>query len=86
MLADPEHYKGITYIRISALPGEQKHKIREHYTSETIVKIIKDNALIISDCIIYSDYVKWYKIYKPAAAISIKRETPIRADFELTEK
>jgi hypothetical protein len=63
MLAEPEHYKGIIYVRISALPGEQKNRIRESYNQESIVKILKDNALI-NDCILYDDYLTWYKQYK----------------------
>ena len=60
MLAKPEHYKGILYIRISALPGEQKDVIRESYSREAIIKILKEDSLI-NDCILYSDYLNWYK-------------------------
>ena len=63
MLVEPEHYKGIIYVRISALPGDQKNKIRESYNRDAIVKILKDNALI-NDCILYSDYLMWYKQFK----------------------
>ena len=62
MLAKPEQYKGISFVRISSLPGEQKIKIRQNYNREHIVKILKDNSLI-NDCIIYNDYVKWYKSF-----------------------
>jgi hypothetical protein len=69
MQAEPEHYKGIIYVRISALPGEQKHKIRESYNRESIVKILKDNALI-NDCILYDDYLMWYKQFKGVSVSS----------------
>lgn len=59
MLAKPEEYKGISFVRISSLPIDQKAKIRKSYNRESIVKILKDNTLI-NDCIIYDDYVKWY--------------------------
>ena len=59
MLAKPEQYKGISYVRISTLPIEQRAKIRHSYKREAIIKILKDNALI-NDCIIYDDYVQWY--------------------------
>jgi hypothetical protein len=59
MLIKPEKYKGISFIRISSLPGEQKSSIKQNYNREGVVKILKDNSLL-NDCIIYDDYVKWY--------------------------
>jgi len=59
MLAKPEQYKGISFVRISSLPGDQKIKIKESYNRELIVKILKENSMI-NDCIIYEDYLKWY--------------------------
>jgi hypothetical protein len=60
MLTKPEHYKGIFYIRISALPTEEKFRIRESFDKSRIVKILKENSLI-NDCILYPDYVAWFK-------------------------
>jgi hypothetical protein len=65
MLAEPEHYKGILYIRISALPGEQKNSIRSTYNRDSIIKILKEDALI-NDCILYDDYLNWYKDFSNA--------------------
>jgi len=62
MLAEPEHYKGILYVRLSSLPGEQKTKLREAYSRESIIKILKDDSLI-NDCILYTDYLGWYHQY-----------------------
>lgn len=63
MLIEPEHYKGISFVRISMLPAEQKSKIRESFSRELIVKILLDNTLI-NDCIVYDDYVSWYRLVK----------------------
>ena len=65
MLVDAEHYKGISFVRISMLPTEQREKIRESFSRELIVKIIRDNTLI-NDCIIYDDYVSWFRLIKGA--------------------
>jgi hypothetical protein len=65
MLADPEHYKGISFVRISTLPPEQRTKIRESFSRELIVKILRDNTLI-NDCIVYDDYVSWFRLTKAA--------------------
>ena len=70
MQAEPEHYKGIIYIRISSLPVEQKIRIRESYNRESILKIIKGNSLI-NDCILYHEYLRWYKQYKSSAQYQI---------------
>ena len=63
MLVDPEHFKGISFVRISSLPTEQKVKIRESFDRELIVKILRDNSLI-NDCIIYTDYLNWYGAHR----------------------
>lgn len=63
MLVDPEHFKGISFVRISSLPAEQKAKIWESFDRELIVKILRDNALI-NDCIVYTDYLNWYRAHR----------------------
>jgi hypothetical protein len=63
MLVDPEHFKGISFVRISSLPAEQKLKIRESFDRELIVKILRDNSLI-NDCIVYTDYLNWYRAHR----------------------
>jgi len=75
MLIEPEHYKGILFVRISSLPGEQKRVIRENYSRESIVKILKDN-LLLSDCILYDDYVKWYKQIHAQKTINTNKQIP----------
>lgn len=72
MLVDPEHYKGISFVRISMLPPEQRAKIRESFSRELIVKILRDNTLI-NDCIVYDDYVSWFRLIK---ASRVSDETP----------
>lgn len=84
MLAEPEHYKGIIYVRISTLPGDQKIKIRESYNREAIVKILKDNALM-NDCILYTEYLMWYKQFKGVSLVNAPRELPLIVERELVE-
>ena len=59
MLANPELYKGISFVRISSLPGWQKSILSEKTHRKRVVKIIRDSSLL-NDCIIYNDYVEWY--------------------------
>jgi len=85
MLAEPEHYKGILYVRLSSLPGEQKEKLREAYNRESIIKIIKDNS-IINDCILYTDYLGWYHQYKSSPTEVIQSKRVSKTDFAHTEQ
>lgn len=76
MLVDPEHYKGISFVRISMLPHEQRIKIRETFSRELIVKILRENTLI-NDCIVYDDYVSWFRLTKAARNIDEKVEKSV---------
>lgn len=59
-MIEPEHYKGLVYMRISSLPPEQRKSIRAFYNQEKVIKIIKDNSLL-NDCLLYEDYSYWFK-------------------------
>lgn len=79
MLVDPEYFKGISFVRISALPIEQKTKIRESFDRALIVKIMRDNALI-NDCIIYTDYLNWYRAHRHQPVMPVER---VSAELDL---
>lgn len=83
MLVEPEHYKGIVYVRISALPIDQKIRIREGYNREAIVKILKPDSLI-ADCMLYADYLQWYKQYSPSKIINHKNEEFVKGELVLS--
>jgi len=54
----PEVYRGISFIRLSNLPRDQKQVI-----SQTEIKRIKikTESSILTDCVQYLDYEKWYE-------------------------
>ena len=58
MKAKPEYFKGIEYVRISTLPGDEREKIWKSFQHDKIIKIVKDQALL-NDCILYPDYLSW---------------------------
>ena len=62
MLAEPEHFKGIVYIRISRLPAAQKQSILQTLSRHSIVTILKEQT-IVNDCVIYNEYMAWYRQY-----------------------
>ena len=82
MLVEPEHYKGLVYVRISSLPPEQQNQIRDSYSQEKIIKILKNDSLI-NDCILYDDYVIWFKKYKPHSVSLTKKEDSSFSHFTL---
>jgi hypothetical protein len=70
-MTEREVYKGIEYVRISMLPKEQSARITASFPKEKIFKILKDDEVIINDCIQYHDYQEWFKkFYQPATNVS----------------
>jgi hypothetical protein len=84
ILAKPEHYKGIFFVRLSSLPDEQKLIIRKSHYRESIVKILKDNFLM-NDCLIYTDYIKWYNQHHSPRITFLQEETSRQPHAVLSE-
>lgn len=57
-----ENYKGIEFIRISRLPEEQRKQIVEALPSDNIIKILRDNELLV-DCVQFRHYEAWFDKY-----------------------
>ena len=53
-----EAYKGIEYIRISALPEEEQALIQKTLDPARIIKILRDKELL-NDCVQTHDYRAW---------------------------
>ena len=54
-----ENFKGIEFIRISKLPEEQKKQITQSLPSDHIIKILRENELLV-DCVQFKHYEKWF--------------------------
>lgn len=59
MRTQSENYKGIEFVRISALPEDQKQLIWTSLKRDKIIKILKTDCLL-NDCIQLRDYEAWY--------------------------
>ena len=59
MRVTAENYKGIEFVRISALPEDQKQLIWTSLKRDKIIKILKNDCLL-NDCIQVRDYETWY--------------------------
>lgn len=61
-----KNYKGIEYIQLADLPREQQEQMQKTLNREFYIKILV-NGEIISNCVQYKDYRKWYEtIFRPA--------------------
>jgi hypothetical protein len=54
----PEVYKGISFVRLSDLPKDQKHVICQ---SEIRKIKIKTDSSVLTDCVQYLDYENWFE-------------------------
>ncbi|CAN5152282.1 hypothetical protein BH09BAC3_BH09BAC3_16620 [soil metagenome] len=73
-----EVFKGIEFVRISALPQDQKDKIWKSFSQDKIIKIAKDEAVLV-DCILYQDYLSW--VSQPDSDLPLashKQSKPLR--------
>jgi hypothetical protein len=75
-LVEREHYKGIFYVRLSALPVDQKSRIRASSFRHTIINILKDDILM-NDCMSYADYVEWHLQNFIPANSHTQQDTPV---------
>lgn len=65
----PEVYKGISFVRLSNLPRDQKQVI-----SKTEIKKIKikTESSLLTDCVQYLDYEKWYESIRATQLASVR--------------
>jgi hypothetical protein len=87
-MTEREVYKGIEYVRISKLPKEQSARIHASFPKEKIFKILRDDDVIINDCIQYCDYQDWFKkSYQPSAnGVGIKPDSVRNNSVNITVK
>jgi hypothetical protein len=58
MLAKAKIFRGIEFISVSELPGDQQ-LLLQHSRDPERIKILMDGK-ILSNCIQYHEYCKWY--------------------------
>lgn len=80
MKAFIENYKGIEFVRISALPEDQKKVFWDSFDRHKIIKILRNEELL-NDCIQYRDYQDWYKHIGQSETITMKSQD-LRKEFK----
>ena len=53
-------YRGIEYINLSSLSGDQSHSLSKSLSDRTLIKILQDD-LVVADCVLYSAYEDWFE-------------------------
>ncbi len=87
-MTEREVYKGIEYVRISKLPQEQSVRIQASIPEEKIFKILRDDEVVLEDCVQYRDYQEWFKkSYQPSVnGVGIKHGQVRNNSFNVTKK
>jgi hypothetical protein len=71
-----KNYKGIEFVQLNELPKEQKEKISESLSEDSLIKILM-NETVVSNCIQYKEYEFWfdnvYKEHKAVPALKMER-------------
>ena len=58
MKPQPEVYKGIEYVRISAMAKGEQELFWKTFERDKIIRILQDNELL-NDCVQFKDYQAW---------------------------
>lgn len=81
MKADSKIFKGIEYVQVSELPQTQREILIQTINPDHFIKLLVDGK-IISGCLQYKDYNKWYQEqYQPA--MNSAREQTVVAGIEI---
>lgn len=64
-------FKGIEYIRLSALPTKEAEMLQKTLTNRTLIKIMVSDE-VIEDCVLYTAYEAWFSNYQPELTEPIK--------------
>ena len=59
MKVDCKIFKGIEYVQVSELPQAQREILNKTIHSDLFIKLLVDGK-VISGCLQYKDYVRWY--------------------------
>jgi len=84
VLQKKEVYKGIEFIRISKLPAAQQQQLMSWITQDKIMKILREDEILLRDCVQYRHYQEWFIYYaKPlqdqeVQAVTLPRTPPVR--------
>jgi len=53
-------YRGIEFVQLSELPGEQREMFTSTFNKSLVIKILVSGK-VLNDCIQFKDYTTWYE-------------------------
>jgi len=81
MMVDAKIFKGIEYVQLSDLPETQREVLTQTINPELFIKLLIDGK-IISGCLQYKDYNRWYQDQLQAKLNAPLQESE-RSDVEI---
>jgi hypothetical protein len=60
MMVKSKVYRGIEFIQLSELPGDQKEMLSNTFNKSLVIKILVSGK-VLNDCIQFRDYMTWYE-------------------------
>ena len=76
MKAESKLFKGISYVQVSELPQAQREAIKKTINPDLYIKLLIDGK-IISGCLQYKDYTRWYQEHHPGDQVAPAREASV---------
>ncbi|MFM8913143.1 MAG: hypothetical protein ACKOE6_09545 [Flammeovirgaceae bacterium] len=71
-----ERYRGIEYVRISALPAEERKVFWQTFDQQKVIKILTADALL-NDCVLVHDFLSWKEMIDDQAASILPHPLPV---------
>jgi hypothetical protein len=74
MKVDSKMFKGIEYVQVSELPQCQREILAQTINPDLYIKLLVEGK-IISGCLQYKDYSKWYHEHYQAKANAAREQS-----------
>lgn len=73
MKVDSKTFKGIEYVQVSELPQTQREILTQTISPDLYIKLLVEGK-IISGCLQYKDYSKWYQDHYQPTVNSVREQ------------
>jgi hypothetical protein len=60
MMVKSKVYRGIEFVQLSELPGDQREMLTNTFNKSLVIKILVSGK-VLNDCIQFRDYMTWYE-------------------------
>lgn len=78
MKVDCKIFKGIEYVQVSELPPTQREILAQTINPDLYIKLLVEGK-IMSGCLQYKDYSKWYHEHYQPRVNSIREQSALQS-------